>query len=77
MDAACAATAHDLAMHGTVKSQSQAGASGFVAGVRSFGGVAPGLGTGWKEAAPLRPPPGVERSDRLMDRQDDMIWRSA
>jgi hypothetical protein len=34
--------------------------------------IPPGGGTGWREASPLRPPPGVELCDRLVDRQDDL-----
>jgi hypothetical protein len=40
-------------------------------GVRAGGGAAvSGNGTGWREAAPLRPPPGTAMADRIVDEFD-------
>jgi hypothetical protein len=42
-----------------------------LSGVHPGGGASvPGGGTGWREAAPLRPPPGINYVDRLVDEQD-------
>jgi hypothetical protein len=66
------ATIQDLVRHGTVQSVSQAGTSGQVTRVHPGGGAAgiPGGGTGWRDAAPLGPPPGINYVDRLIDAQD-------
>jgi hypothetical protein len=61
----------DLASHGTVQNRSVAGVSGTVSSVHPNAGLAGShRGTGWREATPLRPPPGVAAADRLMDAQD-------
>jgi hypothetical protein len=73
MVAACGtADLQDLARHGTVQSQSQVGARDLGTSVRSGGGVPPAGGSGWRTAAPLQPPHGVELCDRLVDHQDDL-----
>jgi hypothetical protein len=43
-----------------------------LSGVHAGGGarIPPGSGTGWRDAAELRPPPGINYVDRLVDEQD-------
>jgi hypothetical protein len=61
----------DLASHGTTPQRSVAGVSGTLSSVHPNAGLAGShKGTGWREAAPLGPPPGVAAADRLMDAQD-------
>jgi len=48
-------------------SPSFAGTSGAVSGVHRDGPVNT---SGWRDAAPIGPPPGVAQADRLMDAQD-------
>jgi hypothetical protein len=59
----------DIVAHGTIPDPSGAGASGQVTAVRGPSGVYPNT-SGWREATPLGPPPGVAACDRLMDEQD-------
>jgi hypothetical protein len=45
--------------------------SSMITGVHPGGGASvPGGGTGWRTAAPLGPPPGINYVDRLVDEQD-------
>jgi hypothetical protein len=70
MVAACdTATIQDLARHGTVQSASQAGASGQISSVHGSSGL-PGTQNGWRNAAPISPPPGIRWVDAQLDAQD-------
>jgi hypothetical protein len=59
----------DIVAKGTIPGPCGAGASGQVAKVSSSPGL-PGTTNGWREAAPIGPPPGVALADRLMDEAD-------
>jgi hypothetical protein len=59
----------DIVSRGGVPPPSGAGASGQVTAVRGPSGVYPNT-SGWREAVPLGPPPGVAACDRLMDEAD-------
>jgi hypothetical protein len=72
MDAAVSpADCADLASHGTVQNRSVAGVSGTVSSVHPNAGLAGShRGTGWREATPLGPPPGVAACDAIMAAAD-------
>jgi hypothetical protein len=70
MEAACSTNdLRDIVRHGTIRSPSGAGTRGQITKVSSNPGI-PGSNTGWRTAAPIGPPPGVNWADRLMDAQD-------
>jgi hypothetical protein len=70
MDAACPAdTIRDLVSHSTIPGPSTAGGGGQVSKVSSNPGI-PGSNTGWRDATPLGPPPGINHVDRLLDHAD-------
>jgi hypothetical protein len=61
----------DLVAHGTVQSPSGAGASGTVSKVSANPGGIPGSNTsGWRDATPLGPQPGINHVDRLLNQAD-------
>ena len=61
MEAACPSdTVRDLVQHGTVQSPSGAGVSGTITRVSNNPGIG---GTGWRDATPIGPPPGINLID--------------
>jgi hypothetical protein len=64
------ATCQDLWRHGTVQSPSMAGASGQVTRTSSNPGLPGSNTTGWVDARPLGPPPGIRYVDQQLDAQD-------
>jgi hypothetical protein len=71
MNAACSASdIQDIVRHGTVQSPSQAGATGQLTKVSSNAGIIGSNTTGWRDAIPLSPPPGIRYIDQQMAAED-------
>jgi hypothetical protein len=71
-DRACPlSVSQDIAARGGIPGPSTAGAGGTISSIHSDPGL-PGShrGTGWRDAGPIGPPPGVAAADRLMDAAD-------
>jgi hypothetical protein len=67
MEAACPAeVAKDIVARGGMRGPSGHGAGGTVSAPSSVSANT----SGWREATPIGPPPGIELVDRLMDAQD-------